>query len=204
MGALPLAGGTVIDLADLGAIQPIGIAVSAGYVYFGETASIVSIEPDPPTQGQVMRVPTSGGATETLATGQVEPVAVVADASGAYWLDQGQAGVDCPSSTGALMHLAPSAAAPETLASNLAGATSLALGPSGVVWSTTGPECAGGAAPVPAGTISALSQGSMSITTVATGILGGPGHLYVDGATLYFTMPAVAGDGAEVAGAASL
>jgi hypothetical protein len=205
VGALPRAGGTVIDLADLGSVQPTGIAVSAGYVYFGQTASAVSIEPAPPTQGQVMRVPTSGGASETLATGQVDPVAIAADASGAYWLDQGQAGVDCPSSTGALMHLAPGAAAPETLASNLVGATSLALGPSGVVWSTSGSGESGceGLGP-PEGTISELSQGSMSITTVAAGVFGGPDHLYVDGATLYFTIGTDAGSGAEAAGAASM
>jgi hypothetical protein len=177
VGRLPLAGGDVQHLADIPGAQafPIGIAVHAGYVYWTQR------------DGNVLRVPAGGGATEALASGEQNPGAIAVDDGGAYWLNAVSLGVDCTPANGALRRLDAGATAAVTLASGLAGAASLAIDTNGAYWSTAGSICISTHGRFDVGTVFGLSAANPAPFT-ASAQLTGPSNLFLDEQTLYFTV----------------
>jgi hypothetical protein len=88
---VPLTGGTTTVLSSWPAA---GIAIDTAYVYFTNFDA---------AEGAVRKVAKSGGATITLATGQLLPWGIAVDATSVYWTD---AGGDS-AATGTIMKLTP-------------------------------------------------------------------------------------------------
>jgi hypothetical protein len=88
---VPLTGGPTMMLSSSPAA---GIAIDAGYVYFTNFNL---------GTGAVKKVAKSGGATTTLASGQLLPWGIAVDATSVYWTDAG----DEIGATGTIMKLTP-------------------------------------------------------------------------------------------------
>ncbi len=88
---VPLAGGATTMLSSSPAA---GIAIDAAYVYFTNFNT---------GAGAVKKVAKSGGATITLATGQLLPWGIAVDATSVYWTDAGTE----TGATGTIMKLMP-------------------------------------------------------------------------------------------------
>jgi hypothetical protein len=88
---VPLAGGTTTMLSSSPAA---GIAIDDAYVYF------TNFNTGP---GAVKKVAKSGGATITLATGQLLPWGIAVDATSVYWTDAGTE----TGATGTIMKITP-------------------------------------------------------------------------------------------------
>jgi hypothetical protein len=76
----PLAGGAAVELVPTSHDSVVGVAVDETSVYWTTIES-----------GTVMKVGLDGGATTELVSGQVEPRAIVADATSLYWVNSGGA-----------------------------------------------------------------------------------------------------------------
>jgi sugar lactone lactonase YvrE len=93
-----------------------GITVYDGYVYWTTTNS-------------VLRVPTGGGATETVASSQASPAGVAVDSSGVYWANR--------SSSGTIQHVTSPGANVQTLATGQNDPHGIALDANTVYWTNT-------------------------------------------------------------------
>ncbi len=79
--------------------------------------------------GAVMKTPIGGGAASTVASGQLYPTGVIADAQGVYWTDDSQL-----LQSGTVMGLPAGATTPVTVASGQNGLLDLAASATQVVW----------------------------------------------------------------------
>ena len=132
-GAVADGGGEVATLAAVASSQnyPVGIAVSAGGVYWAAAGSSGAHFND----GTIMSAPlcgvADGGAAVTLATAQRFPYAIAVDATTLYWTCNDNGG-----SGGAVMSVPLGGGAPVPLATGQSSPTALAVDATSVYWMT--------------------------------------------------------------------
>jgi hypothetical protein len=164
------------------------ITTYAGDVYWSETWTA-----DGGETSAIKRMPKTGGTIETLATNLVNPLNLVVNATGIYWLDYGHGGIDCGATDGDLAYLPSGATVPTVITSKLAGTNSLAVANGTVFFALEGPWCAVGqegpgsisrvVASTPPGAVQSLS-----------GSLKRPDNLFISGNRLYYTTMGAAPD----------
>jgi hypothetical protein len=139
--------------------------VPAPTLLAGDAKTIYWATPAP--VGTLSAAPLDGSTPlATVASGLVDPRALIVDASGVYWIE---------GSTGSVLRLKPGTNAVETLASKQADPRDLALDDARVYWTNAG----GG------GMVMALPKAGGEAVAVATG-QAAPTHVVVDGAAVYW------------------
>ncbi len=179
--AIPSTGGAPVLVQSVAA-ELGGVAADQHYVYWTQTYDGSDGGPGS-VSGSVHRALLAGGADETLASGQLDPIQVAVDSSGIYWLNVGTPGRDCTSTDGSVLRLPPGATTPVTVATGLQGPSSLAVGGGNAYFATLGAYCNSSGAGL--GSVHKVAASGQA-TTVASGLTT-PQNLYADGTYLYFT-----------------
>jgi hypothetical protein len=191
IGSIPLDGGCMTpdryrELVEIAGVQTTAIAAHGGYIYWNELlgspggASL----PQRGTFGIIKRMPGVGGNAEILTPNLPNPVQIIADDTGVYWLDFGNQGTDdCSLTNGDVEFIPFGTDTPITLATNLIGGVSMAVDEHSVYVGLFGPECP--ITPTGAGSIIRISVPTHETMTLVSG-LNRPTALHVEGGNLYF------------------
>lgn len=157
---VPIDGGAVTPLGtdNLG----IGMVMNATSIFWMYTYT-----------GQILTVPTSGGATTTLVSaaeppGQFTGTGIAMDATSVYWVDAG---------AGAVMKVPIGGGTPTVLASGGAMADGMAVDATNVYWTDAGTM-----------SVRKVPVGGGAMTTVATGYYP-PFGIALDATNVYWTVP---------------
>jgi hypothetical protein len=97
IGKVPKEGGAMVTLVPYQEYRIQSLAVSESDVFWGANSDVLRTG----DHGTIRRMPKSGGAVVTVATGQLEPVALALDATYVYWANSGWSG----SSTGSIVKM---------------------------------------------------------------------------------------------------
>jgi hypothetical protein len=166
---------------------PWGIAVDASYVYW--------VNAEGADGGSVVRVAKGGGAAQTLASAQVNPVSIAIDANRVYWTTAGTSscapdGACTSNADGAVLSAPLAGGTPTVVAGGQRAPVSLAVDASNVYFVDEGSAVF--ESTIADGTVVQVPVGGGAPTTLAGGLFY-PGALAVDGASVYWTIPGAQG-----------
>jgi hypothetical protein len=167
---------------------PWGIAVDGQYVYWVNADS---------GQSSIMRVPKGGGTPITIASSQLNAVAVAVDSSAVYWANAGTStcapsGACTSNGDGAVLRAPLTGGAPTTLASGQHVPVSIAVDSTNAYFIDEGTAVYDSS--IADGSVVKVPLGGGAPVTLATGY-SYPGALAIDKANVYWTAPDSLGKG---------
>jgi hypothetical protein len=212
---------TYEKLTEVTSLSIYSITTYGDYVYWTETSGGVTA----PVTSVIKRIPKEGGVGETVVGSAylVNPINLVIDSTGLYWMDLGHEGIDCSPTDGDIQYLPTGATSPVVLATNIAGASSLAVKDRRVFFAADGSGCNGYDGPGTIGVVQVstpmdpaqpLSANVKSpgdwlttlphaftgpVQTLSTDLIW-PGNLFIAGNHLYFISVADRSNGTMLLG----
>jgi sugar lactone lactonase YvrE len=176
IGKAPRGGGSFVKLVDGVPGRLEGVAVSGGSLYWSSA-----------TDGTVNRISTAGGEPTVVATGQGTVYRLAADDSGVYWVNGGQAFVDCDLTDGSIESVPAGSSAAVTVVGGIDNLSSVVVSAGTVYFTMVGAQgCDSPSNLPPGGAVVEVPPGQSAGVPLATG-LSSPFDLFVDDGVLDYT-----------------
>ena len=129
-------------------------------------------------------MPLVGGAPTIFATGQNEPIQIVADGASVFWVNNGTMQIDCRPPDGQIVKAPVGGGKPVVLASNVVGVAYLSVASGTAYFSAVGNRCDG--FDLAEGIVAKVPPDGGPPTPLATAQFS-PGAIVINGPCLYYT-----------------